>query len=78
MPQGYIGEVKVALFILKNYMEESSQLHTLVNLPPGLEPLVCNGREIELVPELVWMMVRIEEFVAWESYANSSIIWPIA
>jgi len=40
--------------------------------------MVCNGREIGLFPELVWMMVRIEEFVAWESNANSSIIWPIA
>jgi len=35
MPRGYIGGVKVTLFILRHYMEESS--HTLVNLPPGLE-----------------------------------------
>jgi hypothetical protein len=32
------GGVKVALFILQHCMGESSQLHTLVNLPPGLEP----------------------------------------
>lgn len=38
MPQGYIGGVKVALFILQHCVEKSSQLHTLVNLPPGLEP----------------------------------------
>jgi len=38
MPQGYIWGVKVALFILQYCMEKSSQPHTLVNLPPGLEP----------------------------------------
>lgn len=30
--------VKIALFILQHGMEESGQLHTLVYLPPRLEP----------------------------------------